>query len=162
MSPGDAHLDSYLSSSSMPSVCPGAALHNLSEVQHLPPQRETTCSCLASLRNVKEKKLHSVYQTAWSDEKCPHWPVVLSRWVTTPLGIGGTVSQGSHIRYPAYQIFTLQSITVAKLQLGSSNKNNFMVEVTTTWGRTAAASGRLRTIALGQMGLPVSIFMVAV
>ena len=32
------------------------------------------------------------------------------------------------------QIFALQFITVAKLQLWSSNKSNFMVGVTTTWG----------------------------
>lgn len=31
--------------------------------------------------------------------------------------------------YPAYQIFTLRLITVAKLQLRSSNGNNFMVQV---------------------------------
>lgn len=39
---------------------------------------------------------------------------------------------GTHIRYPAYQLFTLRFITVAKLQLWSSNKIT-MVEGT-TWG----------------------------
>ena len=42
---------------------------------------------------------------------------VLNLWVTTPLGNQMTLSQGSHIRYPAYQIFTLGFITVAKSQL---------------------------------------------
>jgi hypothetical protein len=34
--------------------------------------------------------------------------VFLNRWIST-------LSQGSHIRYTSYQIFTLQFITVAKL-----------------------------------------------
>ena len=38
-----------------------------------------------------------------------------------------TLSQGLHIRYSVYQIFTLWFITVAKLQLWSSNENAFMV-----------------------------------
>ena len=37
-----------------------------------------------------------------------------------------TLSQGSHIRYPAYQKLTLRFITVEELQLWSSSKNNFM------------------------------------
>ena len=41
-------------------------------------------------------------------------------------------SQGSDIRYPVYQIFTLQLITVAKLQLWGGNKNNLMDGVTIT------------------------------
>ena len=36
-----------------------------------------------------------------------------------------TLSQGSNIRYPAYPVFALRFLTVAKLQLGSSNENNF-------------------------------------
>ena len=35
-----------------------------------------------------------------------------------------TLSQGIYIRYPAYRIFTLWFIAVAKLQLWRSNKNN--------------------------------------
>ena len=49
---------------------------------------------------------------------CPK-ATVLNLWVD-PL-------RGWHIRYPAYQIFTLWFVTVAKLQLWSSNKDNFMV-----------------------------------
>ena len=33
--------------------------------------------------------------------------VVLNIWVKTPLGGQVTLSQGSHIRYSGYQIFTL-------------------------------------------------------
>ena len=46
-----------------------------------------------------------------------HW-TILSQWL--------------HVRYPSYHIFTLWFMTVAKLQLQSSNKNNFMVGVPTT------------------------------
>jgi hypothetical protein len=35
--------------------------------------------------------------------------------------------EGLSIRYPAYQLFTLQSVTLTKLQLRSNNKNNVMV-----------------------------------
>lgn len=42
-----------------------------------------------------------------------------------PLGNQGTISQGFPKPQTA-QIFTLCFMTVAKLQLGSSNKNNFM------------------------------------
>jgi hypothetical protein len=49
-----------------------------------------------------------------------------------------TLSQGSHIRYTAYQIniwFTLRFVSLPKLQLWSSKKNNFMIRgVTKTWG----------------------------
>jgi hypothetical protein len=55
--------------------------------------------------------------------------VVLNLWVMPPVG--------AHIRYPAYQIFTLWFIAVAKLQLWSSKKNNFV-----------AALGRLRITTL--------------
>jgi hypothetical protein len=53
-------------------------------------------------------------------------------WIMTPFVCvcvwGGwvTLSQGLDIRYSAHQ--TLWFITVAQLQLWSSNKNNFMVE----------------------------------
>ena len=65
-----------------------------------------------------------------------------------------TLSQGSHIRYPAYQTFTLQLITVAKLVTEVANK------IMLWWGRgspqpeelysRAAAPGRLRTTTLEQ------------
>lgn len=43
--------------------------------------------------------------------------------------------RGITYRHSAYQIFTLLSITAAKLQLWSPNENNFIVgRVTTTWG----------------------------
>ena len=45
-----------------------------------------------------------------------------------------TLSQGSHIRHPAYQIFTLWFISVAKLQLWSSNEVILWLGVTTAWG----------------------------
>jgi hypothetical protein len=41
------------------------------------------------------------------------------------------LSQGPQVRYPAYQIFILQFITVAKLQLGSSNEIILWLGVTT-------------------------------
>jgi hypothetical protein len=46
-----------------------------------------------------------------------------------PLGRGAqtTLSQGSHARYPAYQIFILRLITVANFQFWSSNKIDFIV-----------------------------------
>jgi hypothetical protein len=50
-----------------------------------------------------------------------------------PFEVQKTFSQGSHIWYPAYQIFTLQFIFQAKLQLWGSSENNFMIGVTTTW-----------------------------
>lgn len=50
--------------------------------------------------------------------------MVLKLWVVT-LFIGRGIT---------YQISTLQFITVDKLQLQSSNRNNFMVGATTTWG----------------------------
>lgn len=34
-------------------------------------------------------------------------PVIFSLWVATPLGHQMTLLQGSHIRYPVHQIFTL-------------------------------------------------------
>jgi hypothetical protein len=43
------------------------------------------------------------------------------------------------------QIFTLWFITVEKLQLGSSNKNGFMIGVTTTW-RTVLKSWKIRKV----------------
>lgn len=52
-------------------------------------------------------------------------PVVLNLWAVTPLG--------SHIRYSAYCIFTLQVITAEKLQLLSSNTIIFCLRITTTW-----------------------------
>ena len=39
-----------------------------------------------------------------------------------------------HISYPEYQIFTLQLITVAKLQLWRGNETILWLRVTTTWG----------------------------
>jgi hypothetical protein len=38
-----------------------------------------------------------------------------------------TLPQELHSRYPAYQIFTLQFITAAKVQLLGSNGNNIIV-----------------------------------
>lgn len=38
------------------------------------------------------------------------------------------ISQGSHITHPTYQIFPLQFVTAAKLQLTNRNENNFMTE----------------------------------
>jgi hypothetical protein len=61
--------------------------------------------------------------------------LVLNLWITTPLGMKQPHSQGSHIRYPAYQMFILQFITVAKLQLWNGYKIILWVGgVTTTWG----------------------------
>ena len=42
---------------------------------------------------------------------------VFNLWIMTPFGSQMNLSQQSHIRYPAYQTFTLQLITAAKLQL---------------------------------------------
>ena len=52
--------------------------------------------------------------------------------VTTPLRDSTTLPQGLRIIHPAYQIFILQFITVAKLRLSSSNKYNITAGVTTT------------------------------
>jgi hypothetical protein len=49
--------------------------------------------------------------------------------------------RGSHTRYLAYQIFTLQLISVATLQLGSSN---FVVGGITTAGGTALKEFSIR------------------
>ena len=45
----------------------------------------------------------------------PYISVVLSLWVITPLGAQITLSQGSHIRYLKYHIFTFWLIAVVKL-----------------------------------------------
>jgi hypothetical protein len=56
---------------------------------------------------------------------------------------------GLYIRHSAYQIFTLLLITVAKLQLWSSNKNNFMAEGHHNMRHCIERSlGRLRTSGL--------------
>lgn len=52
--------------------------------------------------------------------------MVLNLWVVTSWG-QMTLSQRLLIRHPAHQIFKLQFITVARLQLRSSNQNNFTV-----------------------------------
>jgi len=52
---------------------------------------------------------------------------------------------GSHIRYPAFQIFTLQFITVVKLQLWSSNEIIFWLKVTRTW-RTVLKGPSIRKV----------------
>ena len=57
---------------------------------------------------------------------CESWPLV---W-----GNHMTLLQGPHIRYLAYQIFTLQFTTVSKLQLWGSNKILLWLEITTTRG----------------------------
>lgn len=48
--------------------------------------------------------------------------------------LSGGTSKGLRIRYLVHQIFILQFVTVTKLLLQSSRKNNFMLEVTTVWG----------------------------
>ena len=53
---------------------------------------------------------------------------VLKLWVATPLGLKKLFKRVAK-DYGETQVFTLQFITVAKLQLGSSNKNNVMVGV---------------------------------
>ena len=45
--------------------------------------------------------------------------MVFHLWVSTSLG--------SYVRYPAYQLFTLQFMTVAKLQFWNRKENNFLV-----------------------------------
>lgn len=57
---------------------------------------------------------------------------VLNMWAASPLRFKWSFHRG-HLR-PSGNIFTLQLITVSKLQLRSSNKSNSMVVVTTTWG----------------------------
>ena len=58
---------------------------------------------------------------------------------------------GFHIRYSTYQTFTFWFLKVAKLQLWSSNKNNFMVGVGSPQHKElykrVAALGRVRTSA---------------
>jgi hypothetical protein len=46
----------------------------------------------------------------------------LKACTTTARQNSGFQSVGSHVKYSAYKTFTLQFLTVAKLQLGSSNK----------------------------------------
>lgn len=55
---------------------------------------------------------------------------------------------GLHIRYPAYQIVTLQLTTAAKLQLRSSNEKNVTVGGHCNMGNCIRAVGRLRATAL--------------
>ena len=64
-----------------------------------------------------------------SHEKLQARTEVLNLWDRTPYGAGcqKTLPQGLYIRYPAYQIFILRFITAAKLQVWSSNENNFKV-----------------------------------
>ena len=56
---------------------------------------------------------------------------VLNLYRLRPLWRLDNLSQGSHIRYPAYQIFILRFITVAKLQLWSSSERILWLWVTT-------------------------------
>jgi hypothetical protein len=56
----------------------------------------------------------------------------LSTWESQPLWGSTDPLTGVHIRYPSHQIFILQSITGAKLQLRSNNKTKS--KVTTTRG----------------------------
>jgi hypothetical protein len=73
------------------------------------------------------------------------------------------LSQGSHIRYPAHQIFILWFTTVAKLQLWSSNENNFMVVL--LWVRPqheelcsrVTTLAKLRATALDSLGRQISV-----
>ena len=60
------------------------------------------------------------------------------------------------LQYPTYQTFTLWFITVAKLKLWSSKKNNFMVGVTTPRGTVLKSHniGRVRTIDSRQLDTP--------
>lgn len=58
--------------------------------------------------------IYWVFAGPWSRE------VALNLWVMT-------LSQRSHLTHPTYQIFTLQFMVVAKLQLRSSSENHFMV-----------------------------------
>jgi hypothetical protein len=84
--------------------------------------------------------------------------VVLNLWVTTSMGVKQLFSQRSSIRYPACQIFTLQSITVAKLQLWSSSKNNLELGVTTTRGTVLGKGHRIRKVkdcCFRSWGLPI-------
>jgi hypothetical protein len=68
--------------------------------------------------------------------------VVLNLWFMTPLGAWMVISQGLHIRYPAFQIFTLGFKKVAI-------KTMLWLEVTTTWGvNTFIALGYLRSTGL--------------
>ena len=60
-----------------------------------------------------------------------------SEWCLLPAELHLYHSQGSHTICPAYQMFPWRLITVAKLQLWSSNENNYKVagvRVTTMWG----------------------------
>ena len=88
--------------------------------------RSLSSVCLGASLNLGEQRhwATSQYQDMaghlWIDN-----PVVLNRSVVTPLRDWMTLSQGSLVRYPAYQIFTVHNR--AKLQLWNSNKNDFMV-----------------------------------
>jgi hypothetical protein len=62
------------------------------------PQTPATVAC--------RKRMHSKNSLALTQLLKA---VVLNLWVKTPMG--------SHIRYPAYQLFTLWFITAAELQL---------------------------------------------
>ena len=58
-------------------------------------------------------------------------PYSIAQWFSTcgsqPLWGLNDLFRGSNVRYYAYKIFIWWFITVAKLQLWNSNKNNFMV-----------------------------------
>ena len=64
-----------------------------------------------------------------------------------------TLSQGSNIRYPARQISTLQFTTVAKLQLRSSNKNDFLVGSHHNM-RNVLKGHSIRKVSLRALGIP--------
>ena len=85
--------------------------------------------CHRQLGNLK-----SYTQFAFSVRLFSHarWGVNLDQWFSTcgsrpPLEGQMTISSGSPIRYPAYQILTLWFIAVEELQLRSSSEGNFMV-----------------------------------
>lgn len=55
-------------------------------------------------------------------------PAFLNLQVAAPLGVKQPPNNSSHLRPSAHPTFTSQVITVSKLHLGSSNKNNFIVK----------------------------------
>ena len=71
----------------------------------------------------------SIHFLTWS------WCLVTVSWSrVVVLKLRATIPLGSQSRYPAYQIFTLWFITVAKLQLWSSNEIIIWWGVTIAWG----------------------------
>lgn len=90
---------------------------NTTEWPHVPE--------MASALSKQQIQSRNKIQPEWRGTKA----MILNLWVVTLWGRSNDLSQGS----PGKQIFTSWLITVARLQIQSSNKNNVTVEVTTAW-----------------------------